>query len=127
MHIYNDWIDAAKAGREGKPRIAAFKASWTYTDARGYIGMRHGIKYCIIGTDYGYLHTIAGDIRTWNSESGARQHLRRHILPNQWPAVLYRKIDLYDGRGRYLCSTNAARDCAEALDNCPGAYKARYD
>jgi len=27
--------------------------------------------YCVIGTDYGHIHTSAGDVRTWASKSGA--------------------------------------------------------
>ena len=34
--------------------------------------------YCVIGTDYGYLHTSAGDIRTWRSASGARRGAARY-------------------------------------------------
>lgn len=30
-------------------------------------------RFCIVGTDYGYLHTIGGDVRTWGSYSGARR------------------------------------------------------
>lgn len=28
-------------------------------------------RFCVIGTDYGYLHTSGGDVRTWGSYSGA--------------------------------------------------------
>ena len=28
-------------------------------------------RYCVIGTDYGHLHTISGDVKTWKSYSGA--------------------------------------------------------
>jgi hypothetical protein len=27
--------------------------------------------YCVIGTEYGYIHTSAGDVRVWKSHSGA--------------------------------------------------------
>lgn len=30
-------------------------------------------KYAVIGTAYGWLHNSAGDIRMWNSASGARR------------------------------------------------------
>ena len=30
-------------------------------------------KFIVIGTDYGYIHTSGGDVRTWNSYSGARR------------------------------------------------------
>lgn len=50
--------------REGRPRVGRF---WT--------GAR--FMWCLIGTDYGYLHTSSGDVRTWKSESGARHALKR--------------------------------------------------
>jgi hypothetical protein len=37
-----------------------------------------GIKYIVVGTAYGYIHTSAGDIRTWNSYSGARKAARNY-------------------------------------------------
>jgi hypothetical protein len=30
-----------------------------------------GYRYCVIGTDYGHIHTSAGDVKTWASKSGA--------------------------------------------------------
>lgn len=38
-----------------------------------------GDKYICIGTDYGHIHTISGDIRTWASYSGARRFLTRYL------------------------------------------------
>ncbi|WQZ00896.1 hypothetical protein [Stenotrophomonas phage StenR_269] len=32
-------------------------------------------RYVCIGTDYGYIHTSGGDVRTWKSYSGARRFL----------------------------------------------------
>lgn len=37
------------------------------------------IKYIVIGTLYGYLHTVGGDLRTWGSYSGARKAALRYI------------------------------------------------
>jgi hypothetical protein len=37
------------------------------------------VRYCIIGTQYGYLHTTGGDVRTWGSYSGALQALKRYV------------------------------------------------
>lgn len=31
------------------------------------------VRYAVCGTDYGYLHTTGGDVRTWKSYSGARK------------------------------------------------------
>lgn len=36
-------------------------------------------KYAIAGTAYGFLHNSAGDIRFWNSRSGAAHHLKKHF------------------------------------------------
>jgi hypothetical protein len=35
-------------------------------------------KYVVVGTAYWYIHTSAGDIRTWNSYSGARKAARNY-------------------------------------------------
>lgn len=36
-------------------------------------GSPESIRYAVAGTDYGWLHTTGGDIRTWGSYSGARR------------------------------------------------------
>lgn len=38
-----------------------------------------GYRFCVIGTQYGYLHTSGGDIRTWQTASGARKAAKRYI------------------------------------------------
>lgn len=38
-----------------------------------------GNRYCVIGTQYGYLHTSGGYIRTWGSVSGARKAIARYV------------------------------------------------
>ena len=35
-------------------------------------------RFCIIGTEYGHIHTISGDIRTWKSYSGAQKFLKNY-------------------------------------------------
>jgi hypothetical protein len=35
-------------------------------------------KYICIGTEYNYIHTSSGDVRTWDSYSGARKFLVRY-------------------------------------------------
>jgi hypothetical protein len=42
-----------------------------------------GDRYIVIGTDYGYIHTIGGDIRTWKSYSGARRFAAKYIKERQ--------------------------------------------
>ncbi len=34
--------------------------------------------FCVIGTDYGYIHTSSGDVRVWKTSSGARKALKRY-------------------------------------------------
>ena len=36
-------------------------------------------EYIVIGTDYGYIHTTGGDVRTWKSYSGARRAALRYV------------------------------------------------
>ena len=48
------------------------------TVARFHMGNRE-YRFCVIGTEYGYMHTTAGDVRTWASYSGARKAAQRYI------------------------------------------------
>ena len=36
------------------------------------------VLYAVCGTEYGYIHTTSGDVRTWNSYSGARSAAKRY-------------------------------------------------
>ena len=36
-------------------------------------------RYCVIGTPYGFWHTSGGDVRTWQTYSGARRALLRYV------------------------------------------------
>lgn len=54
---------------EVKPQVARFKL---HRD-------KNLIVYCVVGTDYGYIHTSAGDVRIWRSYSGARRFLREYL------------------------------------------------
>ncbi len=66
-----------------KPAIA-----WRDVNPRAYpaprallvdFGHSDGLpRWCIVGTDYGYLHTTGGDIRTWRSNSGANRAARQY-------------------------------------------------
>lgn len=53
--------------RQVKPQIARFYV--TPTD----------LRYCIIGTEYGHIHTSSGDVRVWRSKSGAYRFLRQYL------------------------------------------------
>lgn len=35
-------------------------------------------RYCVIGTEYGHIHTTAGDVRTWKTANGARRFVRSY-------------------------------------------------
>lgn len=37
------------------------------------------VRFAIVGTQYGYLHTRGGDVRTWLSYSGARRAARAYV------------------------------------------------
>ncbi len=38
-----------------------------------------GDRYCVIGTQYGHIHTSSGDVKTWGSYSGARRAARLYV------------------------------------------------
>ena len=47
------------------------------TVARFHVG--GGVyRYIVIGTQYGHIHTTGGDVRTWQSYSGARRYARNY-------------------------------------------------
>lgn len=50
----------------------------TYIDDCACAAKRERVRYIVIGTAYGYLHTTAGDMRTWNSRSGAAKAAARY-------------------------------------------------
>jgi hypothetical protein len=35
-------------------------------------------RYIVIGTEYGYIHTSGGDVRTWGSYSGAYRFAKQY-------------------------------------------------
>lgn len=35
-------------------------------------------RFIVIGTQYGHIHTSAGDVRTWRSYSGAYKFLKQY-------------------------------------------------
>ena len=65
MLVFKNGIDIRT--RQVIPQIAEF---WvTDTDKR----------YCVIGTEYGHIHTSGGDVRVWKSKSGAYSFLRQYV------------------------------------------------
>lgn len=66
MITFEDGLDIRT--RQVKPQVARFH-------------MGNGVyRYCIIGTEYGHIHTAEGDVRTWKSYSGARRWLTRYLV-----------------------------------------------
>ena len=70
--------------RAGTPRAVKLKLC---TNHGGYITFAGecscaekplAYKFAIIGTDYGWLHNTAGDVKTFLSESGARRAATRY-------------------------------------------------
>ena len=57
-----------------KPTIVRFRVS----DSPFSGGPKSQILFAIVGTDYGYLHTTGGDLRTWKSYSGAYRILKQY-------------------------------------------------
>lgn len=37
------------------------------------------LAYIVIGTEYGHIHTSAGDVRVWKSYSGAYRAAKRYV------------------------------------------------
>ena len=72
--------DSARYEGETKLSNAMIPINWTKMQPRSYskptvvcvdFDYPVGIKYCLAGCAYGYLYTTSGDIKTWNSYSGA--------------------------------------------------------
>jgi hypothetical protein len=59
--------------------------TWQQVNPRAYSAPRalcvdfgRGPVWCVVGTDYGFLHTTSGDVRTWRTASGARRVARAY-------------------------------------------------
>jgi hypothetical protein len=69
---------------EGEPRAARMSLCGghhyfeTYSSKCTRCEATPRILYCVIGTDYGFLHNAFGDVRTWKSASGARRAAKRY-------------------------------------------------
>lgn len=67
MLTFTDHVDA-RCREPAKPTVAKLLNSADPKD----------VKYIVVGTQYGYLHTTGGDIRYWRSYSGARRVARNY-------------------------------------------------
>ena len=64
METHVNWPDSRI--REGEPRAAR-------------VIFRDGeTRYFVAGTEYGYLHTTSGELRTWKTASAARRMAKRY-------------------------------------------------
>lgn len=68
---FHERIDAATVRFLTTPQVAKLHIS---NDTGGLT-----TYYIVVGTWYGYIHTVAGDIRTWNSYAGARKKAKQYI------------------------------------------------
>ena len=66
MVTFEDGIDA-RCREATKPTVARFRVK----------GSEY--RYIVIGTQYGYLHTAGGDVRTWASRSGAYKAAKSYV------------------------------------------------
>lgn len=67
------WIDI-NPREYPKPTIVRFRTP----TSRFSWGPPTKVLYAVVGTDYGYLHTSGGDVRVWNSYSGAYKAMRKY-------------------------------------------------
>ena len=67
MITFENGIDH-RAREAKKPTVAKFN-----------MGGAGCYRYVVIGTNYGYIHTTSGDIRTWKSKSGAYRAARNYV------------------------------------------------
>lgn len=68
------WIDIDPRSYT-KPTVVRFRTPTSQFSWAGPVRVR----YAVCGTDYGWLHTTSGDIRTWDSYSGAYKAMRRYV------------------------------------------------
>lgn len=77
MITYTDWPSDS---RIGSPRVIACELLAN----RDFLTWSEGreepkkILYAVIGGEYGFVHTSAGDVKFWKSASGARQWIKRN-------------------------------------------------
>lgn len=65
MITFENGLDI-RTRQQSKPTVAKIRV----TDSE--------YRYCVIGTDYGHLHTISGDVKTWKSYSGAHKAAKNY-------------------------------------------------
>lgn len=71
MENYYDAVDIR--ARKGPMRIARLHLSGNSMSPKVYDTQ----LYIIVGSEYGYVHTSSGDVRTWETYSGAWKAWKR--------------------------------------------------
>lgn len=81
MITFESGIDIRCRGA-AKPTVAKIRTD-NPNDVFRQIALRNGAlpvyRFCVIGTDYGHIHTTGGDVRTWRSYSGARRAANKYV------------------------------------------------
>jgi hypothetical protein len=67
------WIDINPRSYM-RPTVVRFRTPTSQFNKLGPVK----VLYAVCGTDYGYLHNSAGDVRVWNSYSGAYKAMRKY-------------------------------------------------
>lgn len=65
MIVFENGIDI-RCREVTKPQIAKFRVK------------DNEYRFVVIGTQYGHIHTSAGDVRTWGSYSSAYKFLKQY-------------------------------------------------
>lgn len=68
------WIDIDPRSYT-KPTVVRFRTPTSQFNRLGPVR----VLYAVCGTQYGYLHTTSGDVRVWNSYSGAYKVMRAYV------------------------------------------------
>jgi hypothetical protein len=58
-----------------KPTVVRFRTPTSQFSWAGPVR----VLYAVCGTEYGYIHTPSGEVRTWGSYSGAYRAMRRYM------------------------------------------------
>ena len=122
--------------RTGRPR--AVRAPDYMYHSRTPASLR--TKWVVIGTDYGYLHNTAGEVRTWDTRSGAAAAAKRYVSLSGIPTIIGNNPRVSKTKIVYVVQGNygshgwedeneednkvdAKRSIKEYRENGPGSYR----
>lgn len=81
MITFENGIDV-RCREVAKPMVAKFRVdnpNCAFRQIQLRDGAQPEYRYVVIGTQYGYIHTSGGDVRTWKSYSGAYKFMKSYI------------------------------------------------